>query len=70
LAIEGGGVRDIIPAVILNKLEQEIQNRSNDPTLVIGDVFDMIAGTGCGAILTCLYLIPQGNKINILPAKC
>jgi len=57
LSIEGGGVRGIIPATILNILEQEIQKVSNNPKLVIGDVFDMVTGTSCGAILTCLYTI-------------
>jgi patatin-like phospholipase/acyl hydrolase len=61
LSIEGGGVRGLIPAIILNKLEQEIQKIANNPTLTIGDVFDTIAGTSCGAILTCLYTLPDPN---------
>lgn len=69
LSIEGGGVRGIIPATILNKLEQEIQRISNNPTLVIGDVFDLVAGTSCGAILTCLYTIGKADNTGKIGDK-
>jgi uncharacterized protein len=44
LAIDGGGIRGIIPAVILNALEKRIGRR-------VHEVFDLIAGTSTGGII-------------------
>lgn len=57
LSIDGGGIRGIIPGVILTYLEKRLQvlTKSN---LKIGDFFDFVAGTSTGGILACLYLIP------------
>jgi patatin-like phospholipase/acyl hydrolase len=59
LAIDGGGIRGLIPARILTVLETKLQAAASDPTLRIGDCFDLIAGTSTGGILTCTYLVPQ-----------
>ncbi|MBO9618127.1 MAG: patatin-like phospholipase family protein [Niabella sp.] len=62
LSLDGGGIRGIIPGVILTYLEKQLQAKSNT-TLKIGDYFDFIAGTSTGGILACAYLIPdQGGK--------
>jgi patatin-like phospholipase/acyl hydrolase len=58
LTIDGGGIRGIIPAVILNYLEESLQKRTGDKNVTIADYFDMIAGTSTGGILTCFYLLP------------
>ena len=44
LAIDGGGIRGIIPALILVAIEQRTQRP-------ISDVFDMLAGTSTGGII-------------------
>jgi uncharacterized protein len=44
LSIDGGGIRGIIPAIVLNHIEQE----TGKP---IADLFDVIAGTSTGGIL-------------------
>jgi patatin-like phospholipase/acyl hydrolase len=44
LAIDGGGIRGIIPALIL----QDIENRTQRS---ISDLFDMVAGTSTGGII-------------------
>jgi patatin-like phospholipase/acyl hydrolase len=44
LAIDGGGIRGIIPAMILAELERRLQSR-------LCDAFDVIAGTSTGGIL-------------------
>ena len=58
LTIDGGGIRGIIPAVILNHVEKQLQVKTNNPNAVIADYFDMIAGTSTGGILTTLFLLP------------
>ncbi|AHF16596.1 patatin-like phospholipase family protein [Niabella soli] len=60
LSLDGGGIRGIIPGVILTYLEKQLQTRSNS-NLKIGDYFDFIAGTSTGGILACAYLIPDLN---------
>ena len=57
LSIDGGGIRGIIPGVILTYLEKRLQDRTGT-NLKIGDFFDLVAGTSTGGILACLYLIP------------
>jgi patatin-like phospholipase/acyl hydrolase len=44
LAIDGGGIRGVIPATILSEIEDRTQAR-------IADLFDLIAGTSTGGIL-------------------
>jgi patatin-like phospholipase/acyl hydrolase len=51
LAIDGGGIRGIIPALVLADLEQ----RTGRP---ISDLFDLIAGTSTGGILACALARP------------
>ena len=46
LAIDGGGIRGLIPALLL----AEIERRTGRPT---ADLFDLIAGTSTGGILAC-----------------
>lgn len=59
LSIDGGGIRGIIPGQVLVALENKIQKKYNDPNKRIADVFDLVAGTSTGGILTCLYLCPD-----------
>jgi uncharacterized protein len=58
LSIDGGGIRGIIPGQVLKVLEKKLQAQSGNKNTCIADVFDMIAGTSTGGILTCLYLCP------------
>jgi len=44
LSIDGGGIRGIIPAIILSEIEKRTETR-------IADLFDLIAGTSTGGIL-------------------
>lgn len=59
LSIDGGGVRGILPAKILVRLEELLQLYSGNTEARIGQYFDLIAGTSTGAILTSLYLCPE-----------
>jgi patatin-like phospholipase/acyl hydrolase len=52
LSIDGGGIRGIIPAVILARIEQ----LTSKP---IAQLFDLVAGTSTGGILTLGLTIPK-----------
>jgi patatin-like phospholipase/acyl hydrolase len=52
LGIDGGGIRGIIPAVVLADLEA----RTGRP---VSDLFDLIAGTSTGGILACALTRPD-----------
>ena len=51
LSIDGGGIRGIIPALMLG----EIERRTNKP---IAELFDLIAGTSTGGILALGLTVP------------
>lgn len=56
LAIDGGGIRGLIPALVLAEIERRTERR-------IADLVDMIAGTSTGGILACAL-----GKPDPLPA--
>jgi uncharacterized protein len=57
LSIDGGGVRGIIPAMILAEIEQRTGRR-------IAELFDLIAGTSTGGILALGLTVPDEQKRN------
>lgn len=56
LSIDGGGIRGIIPGMILTSLEKKLQERTQSNKTRLSDYFDLIAGTSTGGILSCAYL--------------
>ncbi|MGH2624424.1 MAG: patatin-like phospholipase family protein, partial [Sphingobacterium sp.] len=54
LSIDGGGIRGIIPGMILVALEEKLKHKTNNQEVAIVDFFDFFAGTSTGGILTCL----------------
>jgi uncharacterized protein len=52
LAIDGGGIRGLIPALVLTEIEQ----RAGRPA---GSLFDLVAGTSTGAIIACALTRPD-----------
>jgi len=52
LAIDGGGIRGLIPALVLTELERRTGRRSFE-------MFDLIAGTSTGGILACALSAPD-----------
>jgi patatin-like phospholipase/acyl hydrolase len=52
LAIDGGGIRGLIPALLLGELEARSGRR-------IFELFDLIAGTSTGGILACAVCAPD-----------
>lgn len=63
LSIDGGGIRGIIPGVIVAEIENRIQERVG-PAARIGQYFDLMAGTSTGGILTCCYLTPGDDGVT------
>ncbi|MEO0399914.1 MAG: patatin-like phospholipase family protein [Pseudomonadota bacterium] len=59
LAIDGGGVRGIVAAVLLDALDQE--RSLLGATRPISDCFDIIAGTSTGAIIAAGLTAPNAN---------
>ena len=56
LSIDGGGIRGILPGVILAKLESILQEKSKNKNLRLSDELDFISGTSTGGILACINL--------------
>jgi uncharacterized protein len=52
LAIDGGGIRGLIPALVLAEIERRTETR-------IADLVDLVAGTSTGAILACALTRPD-----------
>ncbi|KAF8673335.1 hypothetical protein HU200_048894 [Digitaria exilis] len=62
LGIDGGGIRGLIPATILEGLEAELQEKDNRPDARISDYFDVIAGTSTGGLITAMLSAPIKDK--------
>ncbi|XP_056169998.1 patatin-like protein 2 [Syzygium oleosum] len=58
LSIDGGGVRGIIPGMVLAFLESELQELDG-PASRIADYFDIIAGTSTGGLVTAMITAPD-----------
>lgn len=52
LSIDGGGIRGLIPAIVLTEIERRSGRR-------IWELFDLIAGTSTGGILACALCAPD-----------
>jgi patatin-like phospholipase/acyl hydrolase len=52
LSIDGGGIRGLIPALVLSELERRAGRRTFE-------LFDLIAGTSTGGILACALCAPD-----------
>ncbi len=75
LSIDGGGIKGLYSARILQKLESELQEQNNDNSLRIVDYFDLVCGTSTGGLIAlaislgkpmeeiCRFYEEHGNKI-------
>ncbi|CAI9282964.1 unnamed protein product [Lactuca saligna] len=68
LSIDGGGIRGIIPGVILEYLESQLQELDGDEARLV-DYFDVIAGTSTGALITVMLTAPDENNQPFYAAK-
>ena len=58
LSIDGGGIRGILPGVVLTYIEERLMVLEGKDVR-LSDYFDLIVGTSTGGILACTYLIPE-----------
>src|SRR5215213_4338370 len=68
LAIDGGGIRGLIPAKVLARLEELVTER--DPDRALADCFDLIAGTSTGGLIAlALTAPPRPGEPRLTPAR-
>ncbi|XP_024379938.1 patatin-like protein 5 isoform X2 [Physcomitrium patens] len=61
LSLDGGGVRGIIPATILEELEGYLQGLDGSEVRIV-DYFDLIAGTSTGGLITAMLAAPSRDN--------
>ncbi|KAL8110305.1 hypothetical protein AgCh_026144 [Apium graveolens] len=68
LSIDGGGIRGLIPATILEFLESQFQELDGEKAR-LADYFDVIAGTSTGGLVTAMLTAPDSNRRPLFAAK-
>ncbi|XP_042491769.1 patatin-like protein 2 [Macadamia integrifolia] len=68
LSIDGGGIRGIIPATILEFLESQLQELDGEDAR-LADYFDVIGGTSTGGLVTAMLTAPDENNRPMFSAK-
>ncbi|XP_004501586.1 patatin-like protein 2 [Cicer arietinum] len=68
LSIDGGGIRGIIPATILEYLETQLQELDGESAR-LADYFDVITGTSTGGLVTAMLTAPNHNQRPLFAAK-
>jgi patatin-like phospholipase/acyl hydrolase len=66
LALDGGGMRGLVSASVLNYLEIRIQLILKNDKIRIADLLDMVAGTSTGSIIGSMMLIPDPKRNTAL----
>ena len=68
LSVDGGGIRGLIPALVLERLERELAAR--EPGATLASKFGLIAGTSTGGLIALGLAIPAsgGTEPAISPA--
>lgn len=61
LSIDGGGIKGVLPAVILDYLESLLQELDGKQAR-LADYFDIIAGTSTGGLVTAMLTAPDQNN--------
>jgi patatin-like phospholipase/acyl hydrolase len=69
LCVDGGGIRGLIPAKILEYLESELQRIEGSPTKRLADYFDYIVGTSTGALVTIMLAAPNKDDRPLFTTK-
>ncbi|KAM6575655.1 hypothetical protein CsatA_023982 [Cannabis sativa] len=69
LSIDGGGVRGIIPGVMLDFLESKLQELDKDNNARLADYFDVISGTSTGGLIATMISTPNNKGRPLYDAK-
>ncbi|KAB5568373.1 hypothetical protein OIU77_025871 [Salix suchowensis] len=69
LSIDGGGTIGIVAGAALIHLEDQICLKTGDPQARIADFFDIIAGTGIGALLAAMLSADDGSGRPLFSAR-
>ncbi|KGE12754.1 patatin-like phospholipase family protein [Sphingobacterium deserti] len=64
LSIDGGGIRGIIPGMLLVALEEKIRQATGNGSAHLSDYFDFFAGTSTGGILLSILLCPDAENAD------
>ncbi|XP_072991352.1 patatin-like protein 2 [Typha latifolia] len=67
LSIDGGGIKGIIPAIVLTFLESELQKLDGEDAR-LADYFDVIAGTSTGGLVTAMLAAPDEENRPLFAA--
>ncbi|KAL8520764.1 hypothetical protein ACS0TY_011351 [Phlomoides rotata] len=68
LSIDGGGIKGILPAVVLDFLESQLQELDGEDAR-LADYFDVIAGTSTGGLVTAMITAPDENNRPLYAAR-
>jgi patatin-like phospholipase/acyl hydrolase len=66
LSIDGGGLRGLIPALILKHIEEKVQFANNNSRKLV-TYFNLVSGTSTGGLITCGLTL--GDQTNTLSTK-
>ncbi|KAG4135245.1 hypothetical protein ERO13_D08G204100v2 [Gossypium hirsutum] len=69
LSIDGGGTTGIVAGAALIHLEDQIRLKTSDAHAHIADFFDLIAGTGVGAVLAAMISADDGTGHPLFSAR-
>ncbi|KAM5563739.1 putative inactive patatin-like protein 9 [Rosa sericea] len=69
LSIDGGGTTGIVAGQALIHLEDQIRLKTGDPHAQIADFFDLVAGTGIGAVLAAMLVADDGSGRPLYTAR-
>lgn len=69
LSIDGGGTTGIVAAAALILLEDQIRAKTGDSHSQIVDFFDIVAGTGIGALYAAMLTADDGNGRPLFTAR-
>ncbi|GFZ06033.1 PATATIN-like protein 9 [Actinidia rufa] len=69
LSIDGGGATAIVAGAALIHLEDQIRVKTGDSNCRIVDFFDIVAGTGIGALLAVMLTADDGNGRPLFTAR-
>ncbi|WCJ21536.1 PATATIN-like protein 9 [Euphorbia peplus] len=69
LCIDGGRITGIVASASLIHLEHQIRLQIGDPHAPIADFFDIVVGTGIGALLAALITADDGSGRPLFTAK-